>query len=287
MSAFIAAAVQMRSGRSVAENIAAAEALIREAVSKGASYLLTPEMTSLVERDRERLLAGIHEERDDPALARFKELAAELGIHLHIGSLAIRLHGEAVANRGFLIGPDGEVVTHYDKIHLFDVDLPNGESWRESRTYHAGKHAVVADLPAARLGLTICYDVRFPMLYRVLAQSGATVLTVPSAFSRQTGEAHWHVLLRARAIETGSFIIAAAQGGRHEDCRETYGHSLIVDPWGRILAEAGLDPGVIVAEIDAEESRRARARIPTLALDPLYARPEPDKPTLLQQLMSP
>jgi predicted amidohydrolase len=286
MTAFLAAAVQMRSGRSVPANIAAAEALIREAAGRGARYVLTPEMTSLVNRNRAELLESIHEEKDDPALARFKELAAELGIHLHVGSLAIRLHGESVANRGYLIGPDGKVIAHYDKIHLFDVDLPNGESWRESRTYHAGKAAVVAEGPGGKIGLTICYDVRFPLLYRVLAQSGAMVLAVPSAFARQTGEAHWHVLLRARAIETGSYVIAAAQGGRHEDGRETYGHSLIVDPWGRILAEGGIEPGVILAEIDPEESHKVRARIPTLALDPLYARPE-DKPTLLQQLMSP
>ncbi len=269
------AAVQMRSGRSVAQNVAAAEALVREAAAGGAGYVLTPEMTNLLERDPAALDAAIRAEADDTALVRFSALAAELGIYLHLGSLAIRRDGgDGVANRGFLLGPDGRVRARYDKIHMFDVDLAGGESWRESRTYRPGRRAVVADLPGLRLGLTICYDLRFPQLFRALAKSGAALLAVPAAFTRQTGEAHWHVLLRARAIETGSFVVAAAQGGRHEDGRETFGHSLIVGPWGRVLAEAGEEPGVIFADVDPAESRAARERIPALRHDRDFALPE-------------
>ena len=273
MATFKAAAVQMRGGRSVGANIDAAEALIREAARAGARYVLTPEMTNIIERDGATLMAAISPEESDPALARFRALAKALGIHLHIGSLAIRLPGEQVANRGFLIGPDGAVVVRYDKIHMFDVDLDGGESWRESKIYRPGDAAVVADLLDVRLGLTICYDLRFPQLYRALAKAGATVLAVPAAFTKQTGEAHWHVLIRARAIETGAFVVAAAQGGHHEDGRDTYGHSMIVDPWGRVIAEAGTEPGIVVADIDIEESRKARARIPALTHDRAFAAP--------------
>ncbi len=273
MTRFVAAAVQMRSGISVAANIAAAETLIREAAAAGAQYVLTPEMTNILDRERPRLLTAVTPEEGDPSLARFRALAKELGIHLHIGSMAIKLGAEGVANRAFLIAPSGAIIARYDKIHMFDVDLAGGESYRESRLYRPGETAVVADLPWTRLGLTVCYDVRFPQLHRALAKAGAEVLAIPAAFTRTTGEAHWHVLVRARAIETGSWVIAAAQGGSHEDGRETYGHSMIVDPWGRIVVEADREPGVIVATIDPAESVKARAAIPALANERAFALP--------------
>ncbi len=260
---FVAACVQMRSGRDPLKNRDAAVALVREAAGRGAHYVQTPEMTSLVERSREALLAKIGPEETDPTLAALRETARERRIYIHIGSLAVTA-GEMVANRAFLIDPEGEVVASYDKIHLFDVDLPGGESWRESRTYRGGDVACLAQTPWGVLGLTICYDVRFAALYRALAEAGASFLTAPACFTRQTGEAHWQVLQRARAIETGSFMISAAQGGLHEDGRETFGHSIIVDPWGRILAEAGTEPGVILAAIDPAKVAEARSRIPTL-----------------------
>lgn len=263
---FTAAMVQMRSGQSVAANVDAATALVREAARAGADYVLTPEMTTLLVRERERLIAHIATEEHDAALAAFRALARELKIWLHIGSMAIRFEDarERVANRSFLISPGGEIQGRYDKIHMFDVDLDNGESWRESRTYQPGEVAVAADLPWGRLGMTICYDLRFSALYRALAEAGVDFLAVPAAFTRQTGEAHWQVLLRSRAIETGSFVFAAAQGGTHEDGRETYGHSLIVDPWGQVLAEAGTEPGVITARIEPKRVAEARAKIPVL-----------------------
>jgi deaminated glutathione amidase len=259
-----AACVQMRSGRDPAANIDQASRLVREAAAAGAAYVQTPEMSNVVNRDREGLFAVLAQEQRDPMLAAFRTLARELGIHLHAGSLAILREDGKVANRAFLIDPRGEVVASYDKIHLFDVDLANGESWRESRTYTGGDTAVLADLPSGRLGLSICYDVRFPYLYRALAEAGADFLSAPACFTKQTGEAHWVVLQRARAIETGSFMISAAQAGRHEDGRETFGHSIIVDPWGKVLAEAGDEPGIIVAEVDPAAVSAARERIPTL-----------------------
>lgn len=266
MAIFTAACVQLRSSRDVAANSAAAEALIREAAAAGADYVQTPEMTNLLERSREDLMAKIRVEGEDPSLARFRALAAELGIWLHIGSLAILLEPGKAANRGFLIGPDGSLKAKYDKIHMFDVDLPNGESWRESATYRPGCESLVADLPFARLGMAVCYDVRFPALFRAQARAGAEVLTMPAAFTRQTGEAHWHVLQRARAIENGAFVISSAQGGKHEDGRETYGHSLIVNPWGAVIAELDHDePGFVTARIDTEETQKARQRIPAIA----------------------
>ncbi|MFC5066838.1 carbon-nitrogen hydrolase family protein [Flaviflagellibacter deserti] len=262
---FTVGLVQMRTGQSVAANIEAASELIREAAKAGADYVQTPEMTALMVRDRERLMATITDEEHDQALKAFRDLGKELGIFLHIGSMAIRIPGhQRVANRGFLISPDGEIRGRYDKIHMFDVDLAKGESWRESQTYQPGEIAVAADLPWGRIGLAICYDLRFSALFRALAEAGADFLTVPAAFTQQTGEAHWHALLRARAIETGSFVFAAAQGGTHEDGRETYGHSLVVDPWGRILAEGGTEPGVIVAKIDTKLVAKARSAIPVL-----------------------
>src|SRR5215471_5342135 len=256
--------VQMRSGRTPAQNVDAATKLIKEAKSGGADYVLTPEMTNILERKREDLFAAIATEEKDRSLPDFRDLARRLGIWVHVGSLAIEVLPQKAVNRSFLIDPKGDIAARYDKIHMFDVDLAGGESYRESRNYRPGELAVLADLPWGRLGLTVCYDLRFPALYRALAEGGATVLTIPSAFTKQTGEAHWHVLIRARAIENSSFVFAAAQGGKHENGRETYGHSLIVDPWGRILAEGGTEPAVIMAEIDPAEVANARARIPSL-----------------------
>jgi predicted amidohydrolase len=273
MPVFKAAAVQMRSGTSVARNLDDAEAMIRAAAAAGADYVLTPEMTNILCRDRATLLAAVSPDEGNPELARFSALANELGIFLHIGSMAVRLGPDSVANRAYLIAPDGSVAARYDKIHMFDVNLPAGESYRESALYRPGAEAVVADLPFARLGLSVCYDVRFPQLFQALALGGASVLAIPAAFTKTTGEAHWHVLLRARAIETGSFVVSAAQGGHHEDGRDTYGHSMIIDPWGRILAEAGTDPGIIVATIDPAASADARARIPALANRRAFAAP--------------
>ena len=263
-AAFKAAMIQMRSGLQPGANLDAALALIGEAKTAGADYVLTPEMTNIMEVKRERLFATIVEEDADTSLATLRELARKLGIYIHVGSLAIKLTADRAANRSFLIDAKGEIAARYDKIHMFDVDLAGGESYRESRTYRPGEMAVVGDLPWGRLGLTICYDLRFPALYRALAEAGATMLTIPSAFTQQTGEAHWHVLIRARAIENGCFVFAAAQAGKHENGRETFGHSLIVDPWGRILAEGGGEPGVVMAEIDLAEVSKARARIPSL-----------------------
>ena len=282
MQGFRAAAVQMRSGLDVAANVSEAERLVRQAASDGADYVLTPEMTTILDRDRRRLLAAIGPEESDPSLKRFQALAAELGIHLHIGSMAIRLDGESVANRAFLIGPDGGIMARYDKIHMYDVDLGGGESYRESKLYRPGAAAVVADLPWMRLGLTVCYDLRFAPLFRALAKTGASLIAVPAAFTQTTGEAHWHILLRARAIETGSYVIAAAQGGHHADGRETYGHSLIVDPWGHILAEADREPGVILADIDPAMSKMTRERIPVLANERAFAMPVAPAPQQLK-----
>jgi predicted amidohydrolase len=273
MTTIRVAAVQMRGGREIAANIDAAEALIREAARAGAVYVQTPEMTDIIERDRAATLKAIQPEDSNPAVARFRALARELGIYLHIGSLAIPLGGEQVANRGYMIAPDGSIAARYDKIHMFDVDLDGGESWRESRTYRSGDRAVVADAGDARIGMSICYDVRFPQLYRALAKGGANVLTAPAAFTKQTGEAHWHVLQRARAIENGAFVISAAHGGHHDDGRDTYGHSIVVDPWGRVIAESGTEPGILVADIDLEESAKARKRIPALKHDRPFAVP--------------
>jgi len=256
--------IQMRSGRTPQANADAAVKLIGEAKSGGADYVLTPEVTNIMESSREKLFATIVAEENDPTLAALRDLARTLGLYVHVGSLAVKVAPEKAANRSFLIDRSGNIVARYDKIHMFDVDLAGGESYRESRSYRPGAIAVVSDLPWGRLGLTICYDLRFPALYRALAESGASFLSIPSAFTKQTGEAHWHVLMRARAIENGSFVFAAAQGGLHEHGRETYGHSLVVDPWGRIVAEGGNEPGVVMAEIDPAEIAAARARVPSL-----------------------
>lgn len=260
---FVAACVQMRSTRDPAENRDTAVAMVREAAAAGAHYVQTPEMTSLVDRDRERLFSLVTRQEDDPLVVAMQEVARDRGVVVHIGSLPVKA-GDKIANRAVVIDAGGEIIATYDKIHLFDVDLPNGETWRESTTYTGGEEGVLAALPWGAMGLSICYDVRFPYLYRALAEAGASFLAAPACFTRQTGEAHWQVLQRARAIETGSFMLSAAQGGRHEDGRETYGHSIIVDPWGRVLAEAGDKPGLILATIDPALVADARARIPTL-----------------------
>ncbi len=261
---FKAALVQMRSGRDPEANLAVMLAAVDEAKRAGADYVLTPEMSNIMETSRERLFASLAEDDNDPTLAALREAARKLGIFIHIGSLAIKVAPQKAVNRSFLIDRKGEVIARYDKIHMFDVDLGGGESYQESNAYRPGDLAVIADLPWGRLGLTVCYDLRFPALYRALAEAGASFLAVPSAFTRQTGEAHWHVLMRARAIENGCFVLAAAQGGKHENGRETFGHSLIVDPWGRILAESGTEPGILVADIDPAQVAAARAKIPSL-----------------------
>ena len=265
MSGFRAALLQMRSGTDIGRNVKTFSTMVREAAANGATYVQSPEMTGALVRDRVALKTMLKEEAADPVVASASELARSLGIHVHVGSTAIAAEGGKVANRAFLFGPDGAKIATYDKIHMFDVDLDNGESWRESATYEPGKCTVIAELPFARLGLAVCYDLRFPQLFRAQALAGADVLTVPAAFTRQTGQAHWHVLLRARAIENGAWVLAAAQGGAHEDGRETFGHSIAIDPWGQVVAEAeGDEPGIVYAQVDPTASVEARKKIPNL-----------------------
>ena len=261
---FRAGLVQLRSGRTVAPNLEKAEALIRRAARGGAQYVQTPENTGIMGLKPELMLAVAESEGKSAPLVWAKALARDLGIWLHVGSIAIKLDQTRVANRSYLIDPKGRVAARYDKLHMFDVDLAGGESYRESQYFRPGAKAVLADLPFGRLGLSICYDLRFASLYRVLAAAGAELIAIPAAFTKQTGEAHWHVLTRARAIETGAFVLAATQGGLHENGRSTFGHSIIVSPWGEILAEAGEEPGVIFADIDPAASEEARARIPAI-----------------------
>jgi predicted amidohydrolase len=261
---FRAGLIQMRSARTPRANIDAAVKLIHEAKTAGADYVQTPEMTNIMEVKREALFAALADEEQDEALAAFRETARTHRLWVHVGSLALKVSADKAVNRSFLIDPHGEIAARYDKIHMFDVDLAGGESYRESRSYRAGDLAVSADLPWGRLGLTICYDLRFPALYRALAEAGASFLAIPSAFTRQTGEAHWHVLMRARAIENTCYVLAAAQGGKHENGRETFGHSLVVDPWGRVVAEGGEEPCVVMAEIAPADIVTARGRIPSL-----------------------
>lgn len=273
MSVFRAACVQLRTSDDVAENIRDTVRLVREAAAQGARFIATPENTTLMAPDAGAKLASSYDEAHDPALPVFTALARELNVWLLIGSLAIKVSDTHTANRSFLIGPDGAIAARYSKIHLFDVELASGESYRESNTVAGGNEAVVADTEFGRVGLSICYDMRFPHLYRKLAQNGAFLFTVPAAFTVPTGQAHWHVLLRARAIENGAFVIAPAQGGTHAGGRKTYGHSLIVAPWGEILAEAGTEPGVIVADIDPGLSKAVRGKIPSLQHDREFAGP--------------
>ncbi|TPW30056.1 carbon-nitrogen hydrolase family protein [Martelella alba] len=262
---FVAAAIQLCSTVSPEKNAETLETLVREASSRGATYIQTPEMTGAVQKDRAGLRAVLRGEADDLIVAKACALARDLGIHLHIGSTAIALDDGMIANRGFLFSPAGSILARYDKIHMFDVDLDNGESWRESAVYRPGETAAVTDTSLAKIAMGICYDVRFPDLFTAQALAGAEILSAPAAFTRQTGEAHWHVLQRARAIENGAFMISAAQAGQHEDGRETYGHSIIIDPWGRILAEAdGEGEAIVMAEIDTGAVKAARAKIPNL-----------------------
>lgn len=272
---FRAACVQMRTGIDISTNVQNASALIREAKQKGAHFVATPEVTSLFEAETERLFSKVSDEKNDFALLQFCALADELQIWLLIGSMPIKVAERQCANRSFLLGPNGEIKARYDKIHMFDVDLPNGEVYRESKNFRRGERAVTAALPWGTLGLSVCYDLRFPQLYRALAKSGASFLTIPAAFTYTTGIAHWHVLQRARAIETGCYVIAPAQGGVHENKRHTFGHSLIVDPWGCVLAEACEDPCVIIAEIDPAKVVEARGRIPALLHDRTIVAEEP------------
>ena len=262
---FKAAAIQMQSGRDPEANTAFVRSAVRESASKGATYVQTPEMTGMLVRERAELMSKVKLQKDDGLVAAAAELAKTHAIHLHIGSTAILREDGKVANRAFLFGPDGGLIATYDKIHMFDVDLDKGESWRESATYEPGTKAVVASLPFARLGFAICYDVRFPHLFREEALAGAEILTAPAAFTKQTGEAHWHALQRSRAIENGAYMISAAQAGVHEDKRETFGHSMIVSPWGHMLSVAnGAEPEIIYADIDVSQSAAARAKIPNL-----------------------
>jgi len=262
---FNAAMVQMCTAMLPEHSLEQGTKLIRQAAADGADYVLTPEVSNMIQSNRKAMFEHLAAEEDDLSLKAYRALATELKIHLHIGSLALRASPERAVNRSFLIGPDGMVIASYDKIHMFDIDLPGGESYRESANYQPGETAVIADLPWGRIGLTICYDVRFPALYRALAEAGASFLTVPSAFTVRTGEAHWHTLLRARAIENGCFVFAAAQAGTHESKRQSFGHSLIIDPWGVILAEGGAtETGVFMARIDPAKVETARKTVPSL-----------------------
>jgi predicted amidohydrolase len=261
---FKAACIQMRSSDDVAENIRAATDLIRDAAGQGARFIATPENTNIMAENNRAKLAATFDEPHDPSLPVFAALARDLQVWLLIGSLHIKVSDDKTANRSFLFAPDGGIAARYSKIHLFDAAVGSGETYRESNTVAGGDQAVIADTALGKIGLTICYDMRFPELYRRLAQNGAFLFTVPSAFTVPTGEAHWHVLLRARAIENGAFVIAPAQGGKHANGRSTYGHSLIVAPWGEVLAEAGTDPGVICADIDPLLAQQAREKVPSL-----------------------
>lgn len=265
---FRSALVQLRAGRVIADNLVSAEALIREAAKGGATYIQTPENTALMELEPELVRSQVQPEGESRPLAVFRALAGEFGIWLHIGSLGVKGGDGRIANRSYLLAPDGTIAARYDKLHMFDVDLPNGETYRESDNYTPGSKAVLARLTpdgvSARLGMTICYDLRFAALYRALAIAGANMIAIPAAFTKHTGEAHWHVLLRSRAIETGAYVFAATQGGLHENGRWTFGHSMIISPWGEILAEAGADPCVVFADIDLALVEEVRARIPAL-----------------------
>ena len=272
---FTAAVVQMRSGADPAANLDAFDALVREAAASGADYVQTPEMTGLVQQHRRPFFEAVRPQDDDPLVAHAASLAKELGIVLHVGSTPVRLSDEQAANRAFVFGREGALVATYDKIHMFDVDLDDGETWRESAVYRPGEEAVAADVLGTRIALSICYDVRFPHLYRDHALDGAAVLTAPACFTRQTGRAHWHVLQRARAIENGAWMVSAAQGGDMEDGRACYGHSLVVSPWGEVVAEVeGEEPGIALARIDPAESAAARGKVPNLRNGRAYRFPD-------------
>jgi predicted amidohydrolase len=267
--------VQLRTPATHAAALAHVEPLVREAAAKGARLIATPEVTNIVQRDRAVLLPSLTTGEADPVVAGLSRLAAELSVTILVGSALVRRADGKAANRAFLIGPDGAVTATYDKIHMFDVDLPTGESLRESAAFEPGERLVTAKAEGATLGLTICYDLRFPAVHQALARAGAEIITVPSAFTRPTGQAHWEILLRARAIETGSFVLAPAQGGDHEDGRATWGHSMIIGPWGDILGHADHDePAVILADLDLTAVAKARGAIPALANARAFVGPE-------------
>lgn len=270
---FRAACVQLTSSNEVAPNIEMSTQLIREAAGRGADFVLLPEMVSLLEQRSKNMFARVLPQNEDKALKAYRTLADELSIWLLAGSLPILLEEGRVANRSFLLDDKGGIAATYDKIHLFDVDLPNGERYRESKNYVPGEAARLAQTPWGPLGMSVCYDLRFPQLYRAYAQAGAYYLSIPAAFTKPTGEAHWHVLQRARAIENSCYVFAPAQCGKHDDGRTTYGHSLIIDPWGAILADGGTEPGVIVAEIDPVKVEEVRARVPSLQHDRAFSAP--------------
>lgn len=270
---FKAACVQLTSENEVEPNIRTSGSLVREAVNQGADLVLMPEMVSLLEMNPKKMFARVARQEDDKALAAYRALADELSTWILVGSLPILIEEGKVANRSFLLNASGDIAATYDKIHLFDVDLPNGERYRESKNYVPGGKATLAETPWGKLGMSVCYDLRFPHLYRAYGQAGARFLSIPAAFTKVTGEAHWHVLQRARAIENGCFVFAPAQCGKHADGRTTYGHSLIIDPWGGILAEGGTEPGVIIAEIDPAKVDEAHGRVPSLQHDRIFAAP--------------
>ena len=275
---FTAACIQLNSARDVAPNIAAASELVRRAREKGADLIMTPEVSDMIEPNRALRLEKARAEADHPMLAACRDLARETGAWLLLGSAVVRRddgNDDRLANRSFLIAPDGGIAARYDKIHMFDVELAGGESYRESNAFRPGEQAVLAPLPWGVLGMTICYDLRFPYLYRALAKGGADFLSIPSAFTVPTGRAHWHVLMRARAVETGCFVFAPAQWGEHAEGRKTYGHSLIVAPWGEILAEAADGTGFITAEVDPTKIAEARGKVPSLTHDRPFAAPKP------------
>ncbi|MGZ3273422.1 MAG: carbon-nitrogen hydrolase family protein [Caulobacteraceae bacterium] len=251
------------------------EPLIRQAAEAGAELIVTPEGSNLLQRDRARMLQALKPLDHDPFVQGVRRLARECNVWILIGSALVASGSDKAANRAVLVNADGEIVSTYDKLHMFDVDLPNGDRYRESSLYEPGAAARLVDTPWGKLGLTICYDMRFPQLYRALAKAGADIIAVPAAFTRPTGEAHWEVLLRARAIENGVFILAAAQGGHHEDGRGTWGHSLAIDPWGRILAEArGDEPGVVIADLELDDVTSTRQAIPSLQNERSFSGPE-------------
>jgi len=271
---FKAACLQLSSGRDIVPNIRAAAALVRRARDAGADLIMTPEVSDMIEPQRGQRLAKARAEAEHPMLAAFCDLARETGAHLLLGSIVVRLPDEErLANRSILIDPDGEVAARYDKIHMFDVSLAGGETYRESNAFRPGDAAVLAPLPWGMLGMTVCYDLRFPHLCRALAQAGASFLAIPSAFTVPTGRAHWHVLMRARAIETGCFVFAPAQTGEHAEGRRTFGHSLIVAPWGEVLADGGEEVGFVTANIDPAKIEEARRSVPSLSHDRPFAPP--------------
>jgi predicted amidohydrolase len=284
---FTAACIQFTAGPDPEPNLRQVSELIRQARGAGADLIMTPEVSNFIESGRKRRDKA-RREADDPFLAGMRDLARETGAWILVGSLVIDPAGEPgaepgeerLANRSFLIDAEGAIVARYDKIHMFDIDLPGGESYRESNAYRPGDRTVVAETPWGRLGMTVCYDVRFPHLYRALAQAGADFLAVPSVFTVPTGTAHWHVLLRARAIENGCFVFAPAQWGEHAGGRRSYGHSLIVDPWGEVMADGGEAPGIITAQIDPARIAKARGIVPSLQHDRTFTPPEVARPPL-------